>query len=124
MTQGVVAQSVQACRTFFASGKTRDVGFRKAQLKALKTAVKSREAKLMEALQADLHKASVESYLSEIGFLYEEIDYALKNIDEWVKPQRVTTSLLHTIGSSRIISEPLGVVLIIAPWNYPFQLLM
>ncbi len=71
-----------------------------------------------------MHKPEFETFTSEIGLLYAEIDDALKHLKKWMKPKRVATPIIHFPISSRIYPEPLGVVLIIGPWNYPFQLLM
>lgn len=111
-------------RDYFASGATRPEVFRREQLTALKRAIKKHEAAINEALYADLHKSPEEVWVAETGIVLEEINNALKNLSRWMRPQKVSTNLLNLPSSSRIEAEPFGVALIIAPWNYPFQLLI
>ena len=111
-------------RDYFASGVTRSEAFRKEHLIALKHAIKKQEVAINEALYADLHKSPEEVWVAETGIVLEEINNALKNLSRWMRPQKVSTNLLNLPSSSRIEAEPLGVTLIIAPWNYPFQLLI
>lgn len=111
-------------QAFFASGKTLPYKFRRQQLKLLKTAVKKREKDILAALHADLHKHPVEAYSSEIGFLYVEIAYLLSNLKRWMKPEDVSSPFIMYPSKSRIHRVPLGLTLIIGPWNYPFQLIM
>jgi len=122
VSQTEVVQLLERQRAFFSSGKTFPVSFRLAQLKKLKEAIKKNEAELMRALASDLGKSEFEAFTAEIGFLYEEINVALKNLKKWVKPRRVLTPILMQPGSSRVLTEPKGTVLIISPWNYPVQL--
>ena len=110
-------------RQFFNSGKTKAIDFRIAQLKRLKQAILDNEAEILAALKADLNKPEFEAYSSEVGVV-RDINYALKHIKAWTKPQRVSTPLELLPGSAQIYPEPLGVVLIISPWNYPFQLMI
>jgi aldehyde dehydrogenase (NAD+) len=116
-----IHQLVQNQRSFFNTGKTKDVEFRLAQLKKLRQAIKDFEAPILEALKADLHKPEYEAFLTEIGVL-QEVDYAIKHLRSWVKPQKVSVPLTQMPGKARVYAEPLGVVLIVAPWNYPLQL--
>ncbi len=111
-------------RAFFDEGGTRSYRFRMEQLTLLKRAIKKFEPQIVEALYADMHKPELEAYSSEIGILYEEVDFALKHLKGWMKPQRVSTPMLLQPSRSKIVAEPLGVVLIIGAWNYPFQLLI
>ena len=111
-------------REYFASGVTHSVEFRKQQLRLLRDAILQHEQAINEALYEDLHKSPEEVWVAETGLVVAEINLALKKLDQWVQPQTVRTNLLNLPSSSRIMSEPLGVVLIIAPWNYPFQLLL
>ncbi len=107
---------------FFLEGNTRTYDFRKKQLIKLKNAIKKREQEIIQALFLDLHKSSMETYTTEIGFVYEEINNTLKNLKEWMQPETVSTPLIAQPSSSKIYKDPLGITLIIAPWNYPFQL--
>ncbi|MBW8685816.1 aldehyde dehydrogenase [Chitinophaga rhizophila] len=109
---------------FFASGKTLPYKFRRQQLRLLKTAIKKREKDILAALKADLHKHPVEAYSSEIGTLYVEIRHLLSNLKDWMKPEKVTSPFVMYPSKSRIYRVPLGQVFIIAPWNYPFLLVM
>ena len=117
-TTKIIAQQ----RGFFATGKTRNLGFRIEQLKILKQAIKDQEEVIAQALYDDLKRPKVESLVAEISLCLKEIKYTLNHLKSWSKPHKVPTPLPLLPGSSQIISEPLGVVLIIGPWNYPFQL--
>lgn len=119
--QKAIFQKQQA---FFKSQQTKPYSFRKEQLKKLKELIKFYEADIMQALADDFGKPAFESYVTEVGFLYEEINYNLKHLKSWMKPKKVSTSLMHFPSKSQIFYEPKGVTLIIGPWNYPFQLLL
>ncbi|WP_134703566.1 aldehyde dehydrogenase [Ammoniphilus sp. YIM 78166] len=109
-------------RQFFHSGKTKDLSFRKEALKKLKAMVLNYEPQINEALKQDLNKSEYEAFVTEIGVLIEEINFMLKHLDRWAQPRAVKASFM-TIGSkSMIYPEPYGVVLVIAPWNYPYHL--
>lgn len=111
-------------QTFFESGATLPYAFRKAQLKKLKQGIKKYEGDILDALHKDMRKHPVEAYGSEVGFIYVEIDHVLDNLARWMHPREVTSPLEHYPSHSKILRSPLGLTLIIAPWNYPFQLLM
>lgn len=114
----------QAQRSYFATGVTRPLAFRKTQLKALRKAIKRYENEILAALHADMRKSPVEAYGSEIGLLYEEIDHMLAHLRQWMRPVPVSSPLMHYPSGSVIYREPKGLTLLIGPWNYPFQLLI
>jgi len=109
-------------RAFFATGKTKDYDFRVSQLQKLSQLIKENEKLILEAVYRDLRKPAIEAFGSEILVTLSEIKYALKHLKTWMKPQKVGTPLNLFPSSSYIYAEPLGVVLIVAPWNYPFAL--
>jgi aldehyde dehydrogenase (NAD+) len=111
-------------RAYFDSGVTHDLKFRLQQLSQLKCAIQKYETQLYNALSADLGKSEFESYSSEIGLAYREIDYMQQNLNKLVRQKKVKSPLSIFYSQSSIIKVPLGCVLIIAPWNYPFQLLI
>jgi aldehyde dehydrogenase (NAD+) len=116
-------QPVNAMRLYYNSGATRSYAFRKEQLQKLKTALLKAEGELHDALYADLKKSPEESWVTETGFLLSEINATLKNLKQWMQPQPVRTNLVNLPSKSYTMTEPLGVVLLIGPWNYPLQLL-
>ncbi|MEH2387564.1 MAG: aldehyde dehydrogenase [Nostoc sp.] len=118
-----IGDIIQNQREFFRTGKTKDVTFRIEQLKTLKQAIIEHEQSIVEALQADLYKPELETYITEISVI-KDIDYAIKHLKNWSKPKRTAVSFEFFSYSARIYPEPLGVVLIIGPWNYPFQLII
>lgn len=109
-------------KEYFQSSATLPLEFRLAQLRSLYRGIKRFEPQILEALRSDLGKSAEESYMSEIGMCLTEIRHTARHLREWSRPQRVPTPLMHFPGSSRIVREPRGVCLIIAPWNYPFLL--
>jgi len=117
-----IPQLVQKQRAYYHSDQTRSFSFRKEQLTKLKTMIEQNEKEIIKALKTDLNKSEFESYTSEIGFLYAEINLVLKELKGWMKPTKVKTPTSHIGSKSYIYKEPYGVSLIIAPWNYPFQL--
>jgi aldehyde dehydrogenase (NAD+) len=110
-------------KAYFNSQATKSYKFRKAQLKKLKQVVKENEQAITQALHKDFGKPSFETFVTEIGQVYEEINYALRHLSAWMRPKKVGTPLLHFPSSSTIYYQPKGVCLIIGPWNYPFNLI-
>ena len=123
-TQLPISDIICQQREFFNTGKTKDISFRITQLKNLQKAVIDHEAAIIAALKVDLHKPEFETYSTEIALCKKEINYALKQIANWTKLQKANIPLEQLPGFGRIYPEPLGVVLIISPWNYPFQLII
>lgn len=109
---------------FFKDFKTQDVKIRIQHLKKLKRVLEEREESLFEALYQDLKKPVFESFTSELLMVQKELDLHIKNIKEWAAPKRVSGSLINFPSQDYILSEPYGTVLLISPWNYPFQLAM
>ncbi|MCU7553229.1 aldehyde dehydrogenase family protein [Alteromonas sp. ASW11-19] len=122
--QQQATQVQQALRATFAAGKTRDLSWRRQQLRALQALLNEHESEITEALHADLGKCRSESIVAEVGFLQADIKHTLKHLERWNKPRRVSTPMVAWPGKSYQYPEPLGTVLIIGAWNYPLQLLL
>ncbi|WP_026376419.1 aldehyde dehydrogenase family protein [Aestuariibacter salexigens] len=118
--EGLVKRSHSA----FATGKSRDIEWRKSQLVAIKQMTLDNEKALLSALKQDLNKCEQESWISEIGFVTTEVDHTLKHLKKWAKPCKVSTPMVAMPGKSFVYPEPLGCVLIIGAWNYPYQLVL
>lgn len=119
-----IADIVTGVRSFFNSQRTLSLDFRCEMLRRLRNAIVKHEAKLAEALRIDLNKSYEEAYLTEISIVLGEIDNFLKHLPRWAAPSKRKTPLKLFPAKSQIITEPLGVALIMAPWNYPVQLLL
>lgn len=119
-----VERMIREQKDFYYSGKTKKIEFRKNQLKALKQTIKKYEKEIIKALNLDLGKSEFEAYSNEVGFVLDSIQHMLDSIDDWSKPVEVKTPLHFQPAKSFIIREPYGVVLIIGPFNYPFQLVI
>ena len=109
-------------RNFFETGATKSIQFRQNALNRLEIVIKKHEREIADALKKDLHKSAFESYMTEIGLLLNEIRYVKKHLAGWMKEKWVPTPFAQFPAKSMVIAEPYGVVLIIAPWNYPFLL--
>ena len=109
-------------REFFLGNSTKSYDFRMRELNKLEKAIRENEGEILSALEKDLGKANFESYLTEYHFVLEEISFAKKHLHKWMKKVRVGKSLTTFPGKSFYVYEPLGVTLIISPWNYPFNL--
>jgi len=123
MDRSKIAELIQTHRTFFASGRTRDLSFRFEQLRVLRKAIIYHETAIFEALKQDLGKAPFESYGGDVAIVINEIDHALKHLRRWAKPGQAWMPLAYFPSRSAVVAEPYGVALIIGPWNFPFQLL-
>ena len=111
-------------RSFYDSGATLSYEFRKQQLEAFEKAIMKYDDEINAALYSDLKKSKEETWATETGLLMGEIRNAHKNLRKWMKPKKVPTGLVTFPSAAKIYRDPLGVVLIIAPWNYPLQLLL
>ncbi len=109
-------------RAYFSTGVTRNIEFRVEMLKRLKDNIKLNEENILEALKKDLNKPYAEAMTTEVGIVYQEIDYFIKNIKRLSKVKRVRTPIFNWPSKSYIYQEPYGIALIIGPFNYPFQL--
>jgi aldehyde dehydrogenase (NAD+) len=114
---------VQKQREYFLSSETKSIDFRLKQLKKLKHAVEKYSDDIYDALWKDLHKCKEEAFLTEISIVLNEINNHIKNLKKWAKPKKVKTPVYLMPSKSFVMYEPYGVTLIIAPWNYPFQLM-
>ncbi len=115
---------VAGLRRCFESGRTRPLEWRVEQLRRLDAMLAEREEALHQALRDDLGKPPLEAWAAETGFTSLEIGHVLRNLRAWLRPDRVWTPVAHQLGVSRVQREPLGVVLIIGPWNYPMGLVL
>ena len=117
-----VEAAAQKMRDFFLTGATLDVDYRRQALAKLKAYLKANEERILSALTADLGKAPFEGYATELGLVYDEINTCLKHLNSWSKPRRVPTPIVHFHSTSKVHPSPLGVVLVLSPWNYPVLL--
>jgi aldehyde dehydrogenase (NAD+) len=124
MNLKVNAEQLASLRRYFDSGATKSYDFRLQYLKKFKKSILDHEEAIYDALYADLKKSREETWVTETGIVVAELNSAIKNLRRWMEPEPVATNLVNLPSGSRILREPLGVVLIIGPWNYPFQLLL
>ena len=117
-----IKESFDKKRTFFDLGHTKSYEFRRNALINLRNAIIKYKSEILDALYADFKKPSYEAYIGEIGVTTDDINFALKHLAQWMEVQHVPTPLTIQPASSKIYSDPKGVVLIFAPWNYPFNL--
>lgn len=122
-SEKIIVQHIENQRSFFSTNQTKNISYRLKQLQKLKKTILKNQKKIEDALWKDLHKSPEESYLTEISIVTGEIDNHIKHLKKWAKPKKVSTPLHLLPSSSKIIFEPLGIALILAPWNYPFHLL-
>ncbi len=120
----ITAEYLDRIRAFYKTGVTRSYAFRKEQLLKLRQAILENEQAIYAALQADLRKNKEEAWVTETGLVLAEIKHTLRHLKTWMAPLRTRTNLPNLPATSYIMKEPLGVVLIIGPWNYPVNLLL
>lgn len=118
-----IPEIVQGLRDGFRSGVVRDIESRRGQLQQLRALFVEQEDRLIDAMVADIGKPRIEAYFTEIAFTINEIDHTLKHLDDWTEAAKVKVPLTYKPGKALLRPEPLGTVCIIAPWNYPVQLL-
>jgi aldehyde dehydrogenase (NAD+) len=119
-----IAPLVAAARSAYASGTTRPLAWRLATLTHLRQLLQQHETALLDALAADFGKPRLEAWITEVGFCITDIDHTVANLSMWMRPEKVPTPVAFKPGSSTIVAEPVGVACVIAPWNYPVQLLV
>ncbi|MBK5346981.1 aldehyde dehydrogenase [Bacillus sp. TH44] len=117
-----ISSIVNKQKQYFYNGYTRSIETRKNNLKKLCDGIQRFEEEIFQALKLDLNKSVHESFTTEVGYVLKEISFQLKHMSSWSKPKRVRTALTHFGSKGKVVPEPYGVTLIIAPWNYPFQL--
>ncbi len=117
-----IERRVAALRQFYDSHQTLDFKFRFLMLKRLESAILRREEGIYKALKQDLNKSRYEAHLTEVGIVIGELRHAIKHLKKWMRPQRKAIALTQMPGTAKVYSDPYGVVLIMSPWNYPFQL--
>jgi aldehyde dehydrogenase (NAD+) len=115
-------QLLQRQRDFFNTNATKDIQYRKSILLKLRDVIRENESKLNQAINDDFGKSAYETYTTELSFIYNEIEYFLKNLSRLTRPKKVKTNIINQLGSSKIYYEPYGCSLIIGAWNYPYQL--
>ena len=113
---------INSQRDFFNTDSTKSVSYRIEMLQRLKEAIRNNEVAILSALYKDLLKSKAEAYMSELAIVYAEINEALKNVRKWSRPEKVKGTISTFPSKNYVYSEPYGVVLIISPWNYPFNL--
>ncbi|WP_252315362.1 aldehyde dehydrogenase [Sinobaca sp. H24] len=119
-----VQKVLDAQQAYFYSGETKSTDFRLRQLNTLEQAIKAYEDRIIEAMKADLGKPSFEAYLTEIGVLLMSLKDMKKKLPKWAEPKKVKGTIMQVGSKSMIYPEPYGTVLVIGPFNYPFQLLI
>ena len=124
MEKMMIEKAVAGQREYFRTGATLPAAFRKAMLKRLYDTIKLHEDEIMAALKADLGKDPFEAYATEVSMVLHELKSLSRMVGKWTRPERVSMPLAHFHSKSWICNEPYGVVLVMSPWNYPFQLTM
>lgn len=117
-----VVDTVEGARAYFQTGATRPIGWRLQQLDRLAAMLRENRTRFEQALWSDLHKSATEAQLTELGSVLSDIAHTRKHLRAWTRPRRAKVQASLAPVSAKLVTEPLGVVLIIAPWNYPIQL--
>ncbi|MCX2828572.1 aldehyde dehydrogenase [Bacillus pseudomycoides] len=117
-----ITSIVNEQKSYFYKGHTRNIEERKQHLKRLYEGIQRFESDIFQALKLDLNKSDHESFTTEVGYVLKEISFLVKHLSSWSKPKRVRTALTHVGSKGKVVPEPYGVTLVMAPWNYPFQL--
>jgi aldehyde dehydrogenase (NAD+) len=121
-TQQQIRGALSRQRQYFSEGNTLDFAIRERYLSDLERALMAHKGVILNVLQTDLNKPAVEAFLAEYYFLLQEIRLVKKSLKKWLKPKKVSSPIYFQPCRSEICSEPYGVVLVVAPWNYPIQL--
>lgn len=124
LSQQNIDQILKETKAYYNTDKTKNINFRINQLRILKTAIKKYEKEILNALYKDLGKSEFEAYSTEIGFTLSSIEYMVKNLKKWARVRKVKVPIHQYPSKTYIMFEPYGTVLIIGPFNYPFQLLI
>ena len=119
---GSLAKRIAAQRVYFDGDRTKPLAFRLAMLERLETQIREQENAILAALRLDLSKSRAEAYMTELALVYGELREARQNLRIWARTERVRGSLASFPAKNYVYREPYGVVLILAPWNYPFYL--
>jgi aldehyde dehydrogenase (NAD+) len=122
MEKEEIRSIIDAQRKFFASGKTLDIKYRLEILKKLRSVIIDHEQEIVDAIWKDFHKPEFEVIATESRFVIKELNYAIRNLRSWTRSRRVRTPIVHFMSHSYITPQPYGQVLILSPWNFPFQL--
>ncbi|MGD0342353.1 MAG: aldehyde dehydrogenase family protein [Bacteroidales bacterium] len=122
MEKEEIALILENQKKFFATGRTLDISYRKDILKRLRSLIIEYKEEIIDALWKDFHKPESEVITSEVNFVLKEINLTIRKLSNWAGKKRVRTPIIHFIASSYIEPQPYGQVLILSPWNFPFQL--
>jgi aldehyde dehydrogenase (NAD+) len=122
MEKEAIQLIIDSQRNFFASGKTLDTKYRIAVLRKLQSLIILYEKDILDALWNDFHKPEFEAIATETRFVLKELNHTIRNLKRWSKPRRAYTPVVHFISRSVIMPQPYGQVLVLSPWNFPFQL--
>jgi len=123
-TNPMISTAVERLRATYESGATRSLDWREAQIDGVIRFAKDHTEGLLEAIQSDLGRPHTEGWIADVGAAISEAKYVKKRFRKWASPRRAKLPLVVQPGSARIVPEPLGVALIISPWNYPVNLVL